>query len=610
MEPATLSGGRANGDASRDVACVSLVEVGTRQLRNLGEALAFPAVETQRLIDIFTYLLGSAASRSAGDPPAYASDVVDDHTPFEMSIAVGGGASELRVLVEPVDGDPSLGGRWRAARAAGDWLHKHHGVDLARLERVADLFEPRHEHALLALWYAVGIRKGARPDVKAYFDLRARGAEHSLEVLEEALARLDLAAAYPRVLREAARRGPALDELVYFSLDLAKRDGARVKVYFRHHHASAEDAEHVIGGIGGAAGGDVNAFCETTLGSRGPYDARPLVSCWSFAHGAEPSGATLYAPVAYYAPHDAEVSARIRRWLQPQPDAVAQYEAAIRAFAHRPLDRGVGMHSYVSFKRDKGALRSTAYLAPEVYRVFSPGSLAERKVPAPPRSRSPLELVRRLETVERLTDHPLFRRLAREQPSAMPAWVLLANNWVGVGDCFPDWLSGLHDRVTHPDIKRVLGKQLSDELGEGDPARAHRGLFQRMLADLESCAPPGDREQWLAPGRWFKERLAEHYLGRPVLESVGAALVAEVYGKQIDQAIGDVLRRQSELDVSKLTWLVLHETLEEEHADESAEIARTAPQDAESRAAMCRGIDALALDGFRYLDRIYEVLFK
>lgn len=191
----------------------------------------------------------------------------------------------------------------------------------------------------------------------------------------------------------------------------------------------------------------------------------------------------------------------------------------------------------------------------------------------------------------------------------MPLWAILVNNWVGVAASFPDWLSGLHERVTHPGIKDVLGKQLNDELGGGDPSQAHRILFQKMLADLEPYAPPGDREKWLAPGRWIAERMAEYYLHRSELEGVGASLVAEVYGKQIDQAIGNLLRRQTELDVSKLTWLVLHEELEEEHADESAQIARMAPQDAESRAAMCRGIEGLALDGLRYLDRIYEVLF-
>lgn len=611
MKAATLPGGGAGvtGVSAQDFALATLAEIGTTQLMRLGEALDFSTADTQPLVDIFTRLLGTAASRSAIDPPTYHSDVVDDHTPFEMSIAIGDGAPELRVLVEPVDGDPSLSGRWRAARAAGEWLRAEHGADLTRLDRVADLFEPRHEHALLASWYAVGIRKGGRPDVKAYFDLRARGGEHAVQLLEAALARLELAAAYPRVLRDAARRGPALDELVYFSLDLTGREGARVKVYLRHHHASAEDAERVVGRIGGVEAGDVRAFCDTILGGSGPYFARPLVSCWSFARGVEPSGATLYAPIAYYVNDDGEAAERIRRWLAPHPDTCSLYDRALSAFARRPLDRGVGMHSYVSFKRDRGTPRSTVYFAPEVYSVFAPGTLAKRMLPAPVRSRSPLELVRRLETVERLTDHPLFRRLAREEPKVRPLWAILANNWVGVGEHFPHWLSGLHDRVTHPGIKQVLAKQLHDERGGGDPSQAHRELFQKMLADLEPYAPPGDRERWLGPGRWFAKRLAEHYLERPVLESVGASLVAEVYGKQVDQAIGDLLRRQTELDVSKLTWLVLHEELEEEHADESAQIARMAPQDPDSRAAMCRGIEALALDGFRYLDRIYEVLF-
>src|SRR5690606_625372 len=211
MKAATLLGERAGMTTApaHELASATLADIGTNQLKRLGEALDLSVAETQTLIDIFTRLLGTGASRNASDPPTYHSDVVDDHTPFEMSIAIGDGAPELRVLVEPVDGDPSLSGRWRAARAAGEWLRAEHGADLTRLDRVADLFEPRHEHALLASWYAVGIRKGGRPDVKAYFDLRARGGEHAVQLLEAALARLELAAAYPRVLRDAARRGPA-----------------------------------------------------------------------------------------------------------------------------------------------------------------------------------------------------------------------------------------------------------------------------------------------------------------------------------------------------------------------------------------------------------------
>jgi selenocysteine lyase/cysteine desulfurase len=56
---------------------------------------------------------------------------------------------------------------------------------------------------------------------RVYLDLRAQGREHARAVLEEALDRLGLAAAYPRVMREAGGRD---------LLDLADRGAARAKV--------------------------------------------------------------------------------------------------------------------------------------------------------------------------------------------------------------------------------------------------------------------------------------------------------------------------------------------------------------------------------------------
>jgi len=205
-------------------------------------------------------------------------------------------------------------------------------------------------------------------------------------------------------------------------------------------------------------------------------------------------------------------------------------------------------------------------------------------------------------------------------------WTILANNWVAVGDQFPRWLAGLVARVEHDGMRRILAKQLDDELGGGDPANAHRALFQRMLADLEPYAAPGDREALFAPGRRFAEGLAYNYLERPWLEGVGGSLVAEVYGKQVDQVLGALLRRQRDLtggfagrppgtaplasfDPAQLTWLVLHETLEEEHASEALDLARMTPPTHEARAAVCRGAEDLAALGMRYFDDLYEVVF-
>src|SRR5262245_33716035 len=99
MEAAMSTGGA--GDETSHVSS-TLAEVGTQQLEALGKAVGLASSETRDLIQIFARLLGSGSLRSTSDPPAYTSDVVDDHTPFEMSVAVG--SNELRVLVESVDG--------------------------------------------------------------------------------------------------------------------------------------------------------------------------------------------------------------------------------------------------------------------------------------------------------------------------------------------------------------------------------------------------------------------------------------------------------------------------------------------------------------------------
>jgi len=588
---------------------VSLEELGREQLAALAAVLGMND-ELPRMQAIFTELLGMSADRTA-PIPAYPSDVVDDHTPYELSLVFGGASPELRMLVETTHGDHSLAGRWQAARQASEWLRANHGADLSRFERIEDLFEPRTSHGLFALWHAIVFRAGAAPETKVYLDLRARGSALAPAVLEEALDRLELAGAYPALMREACPRGFARDELVYFSLDLAAHDRARVKVYFRHHNATASDLERVIGDRGGVAPGEVAAFCEAVLGHSGPYTARPVVSCWSFSGGTEPTGATIYAPIAYYVRDDAEARDRVHRWLGGQNMATEHYDRCLAAFARRSLDQGAGMHSYVSFKRDSARSKLTCYLAPEAYRTFEPGELADRRFSAPKRPARAEDMVHWLETVERCTDHPLFRRLAREPAAVTPIWTILANNWVGIGDRFPRWLAALVARVEDDRVRSVLAKQLDDELGHGDPASAHRLLFQRMLADLEPYAPPlAERERLVAPGRRLAKGLAESYLERPELEAIGGTLVAEVFGKQVDQVIGDLLRRQSELDVNRLTWLVLHETLEVDHADESLALAAMTPPDPAAHAAVCRGAENFVHLGMRYFDDIYEVLFR
>src|SRR5207248_355021 len=75
-------------------------------------------------------------------------------------------------------------------------------------------------------------------------------------------------------------------------------------------------------------------------------------------------------------------------------------------------------------------------------------------------------------------------------------------------------------------------------------------------------------------------------------EGVGALMVGEIFAKKMDRCLGDQIRRQDLVPREALTWLVIHETLEEDHANDSHELAALIPADAERVAAAWRGARA------------------
>lgn len=379
----------ASVSIKRDVvpgAGATLYELGAWQLGALATASHDLARELPSMTRVFGHLLGGSWVRRRIDGAAYACDVVDDGTPFELSLALGCGAQEVRMRVETAHDKPSLAGRWQAARSLGTVLRERHGANLARLDRVIDLFEPRSEHARFAMWYAVGFRPGRAPAWKVYLDLRARGRDNARAVLDEAVDRLglaaELAAAHPGAMREAGGRD-ALDEPVYLAIDLAAHGAAHAELYVRHHHATAADLARAICEAGGASADEIRAFCTAVLGHAGPYRARPPVSCRALIAGRGPAGPALHAPIACYVRDDAEASGRVLRWLDRVGLDTMAYQRALAAFARRPLDAGVGMHSCVAFERDAGRPMLTVSLAPEAYRTFAPGELAARQMPVP-----------------------------------------------------------------------------------------------------------------------------------------------------------------------------------------------------------------------------------
>src|SRR5688572_22377998 len=85
---------------------VSFLAAGTDRLLRLCEAAGMQH-RSSEILAIFERLLDPWGAETIGNVPHWPSEVGDDHTPYEFSVAFGT-ATELRLLVEPLGSPPSL----------------------------------------------------------------------------------------------------------------------------------------------------------------------------------------------------------------------------------------------------------------------------------------------------------------------------------------------------------------------------------------------------------------------------------------------------------------------------------------------------------------------
>jgi hypothetical protein len=252
---------------------------------------------------------------------------------------------------------------WEASRAMNAELASEYGIHLGRLAEVEALFAPAEGCPRFAAWHAVCLRPGADPEFKIYLNPQASGRAGARRLTESAMRRLGLGDA----VASLPPTGPD-DELWYFSLDLAAREGARVKVYTAHHRATAARIERAVSTVRAYVPGQATAFCSAMAESEGPYSARPVATCLSFVVGCStPTTGTVHFPVRTYATDDLAVRDRVVRYLNPAGARV--YRRAIDAFADRRLEDGVGMQTYAALRLTHGPEHLTVYLAPEVYDI-------------------------------------------------------------------------------------------------------------------------------------------------------------------------------------------------------------------------------------------------
>lgn len=333
-----------------------------RLMRALGQDAKLPRAR----------MVAQALSRGWGNwpaapRPAWPSDITDDHTPFEFSLALDGRSETVRILTEPQDAsDPSLVSSWKTAIEIHANLSAQWGTDFRNFEKVKDLFTPSASaESRFCAWHSAVLGDARDPQFKIYLNPAIQGAANSRAVITEALSRLGLATLWA----DFASRHLGSDDAdcpIYFSLDLLGTPDARVKIYLAHRSATTTRMTRVLSGSPGFEAGNVRRWCRALMGSSGPFDSRPPITCFALRPGAmELHSTTLHLPVRCYVSDDFEIARRTCSFLNfPQR---VRFMRAITALSERPLESGRGLQTYVSLRASPGRQAITIYLAPMVY---------------------------------------------------------------------------------------------------------------------------------------------------------------------------------------------------------------------------------------------------
>lgn len=318
---------------------------------------------TSELLRILRYVGDDWFDRQTGSGPWFDTDITDDGSPFELSVALEGAQPELRVLAEAQEAPFDLHSNWRAGLRATERLAHDYALDLERFHRVKELFAPGPDASgRFAIWHAAAVAEGRAPLLKVYFNPAARGGHRASATVETALARLGMSEAWAFLVNKLEREPSA--RLAFFSLDLRAGEQARVKVYIAYPNANASTVDEGLLGSAEYTAGDATRFIRRVTGQAGPFDERPLLVCHAFCSGQAGSHATLHVPVRCYVQDDAAVLDACAAQLGPQREAAVR---ALSAMAGRALGDQAGLITYASVRSTAGSQRLTLYLAPELY---------------------------------------------------------------------------------------------------------------------------------------------------------------------------------------------------------------------------------------------------
>ena len=328
--------------------------------------------KTLEIMEVFKQMTSSWGNNIIDKKPLWLSGIADDHTPFEFSVAIDKETPELRILCESQRDGFSLLSNWRAGMQFNYWLMDNYGASLTRLNQVSDLFFPEDEAAHFAMWHGACFLPNKKSEFKIYLNPQAKGKEETQDVIKETFKRLGLKESWLAVEAVLKEQDPSKNELKYFSLDLSAKPEARVKIYWQHRDITAEELEKMYSVARNYVPGDVTEFCQA-IADTIVLSKRPVISCFAFIEGnpSAPNTATIQIPLTPYAANDGVMRERINNYLTNKnlPDSI--YDSSIKAVTNRSLNARSGIHSCISFRRDKqNKRRVTVYLALESHPFF------------------------------------------------------------------------------------------------------------------------------------------------------------------------------------------------------------------------------------------------
>lgn len=207
---------------------------GECKLSLLCNGLAASRSESEQAVQAFRLLSRSWHSQPLGTSPVWPSDITDDGTPFEFSVAFDGCSPRIRILAETQGSPITPCSSWVDGLALNKRLCELPNVNLDRFDRVRDLFAPVEDLGVrFALWHAADIHPVRGTSYKVYLNPQVRGPHSARDIVGEALDRLgaDRAAKFLRQRLPSTEDGT---RLAYFSLDLSTARESRIKVYVTH----------------------------------------------------------------------------------------------------------------------------------------------------------------------------------------------------------------------------------------------------------------------------------------------------------------------------------------------------------------------------------------